>query len=538
MHTLLTKSMAALLLLAVLASCASSVAPTDEPPGPGGEPVVTETGEEQAGGAQPGTEAGEPKVGGTLHSTLETDDPSTLDPVIPIDNAAIFTMLQIYDQLMRINRANEVEPSAAERYDISDDGMTYTFYLRPNGAFGDGAPVTADDVIFSIERLMASENWAHLIPEGTTFEAPDQATVVFHLTAPNAALLSSLAIANASILPKALVEAGGDAFFESPVGSGPFMLTEWVHGERLVLSRNAHYWGAPQPYLDSVVLELISDDNTRMLKFQAGEIDVALAVPYAQVEAIDAIDGASVQVRPMFATQVVHLNTAVEPLNDVNVRIALQYATDRQAHVDAVLFGYGEIATTLWPKGLMFWDESLTGYPFSLEKAKEYMAQSSVPDGFDLTLSYGVGESAAEQSAALLKEEWAEIGVNVEIVPLDGALQIDETIAGSYEAAIIFWTSDIVDPSQLNISHLCALTETMAGGCDEAFDELAAVADTMTDPVEREAAYHELFQLAQDWSWIIPLYYFPSRTAVWDYVQDFELAPTVFARYWEVWLDQ
>ena len=520
---------AALLLPTLLTGCAPAAAPTGALVSPAGaETQIPEQGQE----------VGAPKMGGTLVSTLEADDPSTLDPVLPIDNAALFTLLQIYDQLIRVSSENLLEPSAAESYEVSEDGMTYTFHLRLNGSFADGTPVTSEDVIFTMERLMASENWGHLIAEGTTFEAPDDHTVVFRMPSPNAALLSNLAIPNASIVPKALVEAEGEAFFESPVGSGPFVLDEWLHGEKLVLARNPHYWDAPKPYLDSVVLELISDDNTRMLNFQSGAIDVALAVPYAQIESIDAIEGASVQVRPMFATQVVHLNTAVEPLDDVNVRLALQYATDRQGHIDAVLFGYGEPATTLWPKGLMYWDETLTGYPYDLEKAREYLAESRAPDGFDITLSYGVGESAAEQSAALLKEQWGMIGVNVEIVPLDGALQIDETIAGNYEASIIFWTSDVVDPSQLNISHLCALTETMAGGCNQEFDDLAADADTMTDATEREAAYHELFRIAEDWSWVVPLYYFPSRTAVWDYVKGFELSPTVFARYWDVWLDK
>ena len=520
---------AALLLPTLLTGCAPAAAPTGAPVSPAGaETQIPEQGQE----------VGAPKMGGTLVSTLEADDPSSLDPVLPIDNAALFTLLQIYDQLIRVSSENLLEPSAAESYEVSEDGMTYTFHLRLNGSFADGTPVTSEDVIFTMERLMASENWGHLIAEGTTFEAPDDHTVVFRMPSPNAALLSNLAIPNASIVPKALVEAEGEAFFESPVGSGPFVLDEWLHGEKLVLARNPHYWDAPKPYLDSVVLELISDDNTRMLNFQSGAIDVALAVPYAQIESIDAIEGASVQVRPMFATQVVHLNTAVEPLDDVNVRLALQYATDRQGHIDAVLFGYGEPATTLWPKGLMYWDETLTGYPYDLEKAREYLAESRAPDGFDITLSYGVGESAAEQSAALLKEQWGMIGVNVEIVPLDGALQIDETIAGNYEASIIFWTSDVVDPSQLNISHLCALTETMAGGCNQEFDDLAADADTMTDATEREAAYHELFRIAEDWSWVVPLYYFPSRTAVWDYVKGFELSPTVFARYWDVWLDK
>lgn len=523
----------ALALAVIMASCGTP-APQKSPSAPEAVPTAPDA----STAVEPTAEIAGPKSGGTLISTLETEDPSTLDPIIPIDNAAIFTMLQIYDQLLRVSHENTLIPSAAESYEVSDDGMTYSFHMREGAKFADGSPVTVDDVIFSMERLRESEAWGHLIPAGTTIEPAGENDVAFRLGAPNAALPSNLALANASILPRTLVEEQGDAFFDLPVGSGPFKLKEWRRGERLVLERNQYYWDQPKPYLDEVVLELIPDENTRMLKFQAGELDVALGVPYAQVDAIDSIEGASVQTRPMFATQIVHLNTAVEPLDDPNVRKALQSATDRQAHIDAVLFGLGEPATMLWPKGLLYWDESVTGYPYDLEKAREYLAASKAPDGFDVQLTYTVGETAAEQSAALLKDEWAEIGVNVEIVPMEGTLHIDETIAGNYEASIIFWTSDVVDPSQLNISHQCGLTETMAGGCNEEFDTLSAEADTMTNETEREQAYHELFRIAEDWAWVVPLYYFPSRTAVWDYVKGFELAPTVFARYWEVWLEK
>ncbi|MDX1435494.1 MAG: ABC transporter substrate-binding protein, partial [Anaerolineales bacterium] len=339
-------------------------------------------------------------------------------------------------------------------------------------------------------------------------------------------------------VPKASVESAGEDYWEMPIGSGPFKVKEWLRGERLVLERNDFYWDQPKPYLDEVVIELVPDDNTRMLKFTANEVDIALNVPYTQIESIDALDGASVQVVPILASQMVHLNAGAPPLDDLNARKALQHATDRQALIDAVLFGYGDIATMLWPQGLLYWDDSVEGYPYDLDKAREFLSQSAYPEGFDLTLYHASGDTPAEQTATLLKDQWAEIGVNVTIEPLEGTLQIDETLGGNFETSIVYWSSDIIDPSQLNISHLCALTEGMVGGCNDDFDAAAAEADTLVDESARAAAYADLFRIAEDWSIYIPLYYFPSRTAVYDYVKDFQLTPTVFPRYWEVWLDR
>ena len=478
----------------------------------------------------------DPTSGGRLVMTLDLKPISTLDPVVPSDNSAIWTILNLYDQLFRVSKdAHSVEPDAVEQYEVSDDGLTYSFVLRDGLTFSDGTPVTMDDVIFSLQRMLASENWGWLFPKDAVLLAINADSFEIRLSQPNAALINNLAGFWSSIVPRKSLEIMGVNFWEKPIGSGPFRVKEWVRGSHITLERNPYYWGKPA-YLDEVELQLVTDDTIRMLKFQAGELDVATNIPFNQVTALDALERASVQVAPLLGVDFIIMNASRAPLDDVNVRLALSYATDKQAIIDAVLFGFGEQASMIWPK-MMFWDKELPGYPYDLNLAREYLAKSSAPDGFEITYAYRGDSTTDAQIGVLLQEQWRSLGIAVKLEPMEATILRERLFGNEFDLAKAFNSSDVIDPSQPTASFLCRMTQPVIGVCHDGIEQLYAKSQTMLSTKEREMAFHDMMRMAQEWAVFIPLYYAPARTAISDRVHGFQILPTGNFRLWEVWVE-
>lgn len=481
--------------------------------------------------------AGGPISGGRLVMTLDYDDISSLDPTVPDDNSSIWTVLNIYDQMFRVAADGKTfEPDIATDYTISTDGLVYTFNLRQGVKFSDGSPVTVDDVVFSLGRMLVSDNWGFLFPEGTVIAAAGTTAITITLPEPYAPLINNLAGFWSSIVPKAQVEAQGDAFWEKPIASGPFMVKEWVKGDHITLVKNPNYWEAGKPYLDEVELRPGSDDNTRVLKFRAGELDVLLQVPYNQIGPLDAMSNASAGVSTLFGMHRIYINTAKPPLDDLNVRLALNYATDRQAINEAVMYGYATNANTVLAQ-VQYWDASAPGFSYDLEKAKQYMAQSSAPSGFEVTVNYVTGNTLSEQELVLLQQQWAKIGVTLNIVPLDGALLTENFGSGLTELQAGYWsTSDVLDPAETLSIVLCSRTTPRQGFCDQQLEDDFNNALKEMDTAKRQVLYFDLQTRANEQAYWIPLFYFPNRFAYYDYVKNFSVLPTGNVRLWEVWI--
>jgi len=212
-------------------------------------------------------------------------EPVTLGPFGAADNGTIWTIMMIYDQLVEYQAGSLTpQPGLAQSWEFKDGGKTVVFHLR-SAKFSDGSPVTAADVKFSLDRFK-DPKVNNLLPFLATsiasISAPSPSTIVMKLKRPDGALLSNLSVFPASITPKAIVTKLGDkAFAQKPVGSGPFVFEQWVRGQYLKMSRNPHYWKPGKPYLDGVEFDYITNDNTRILKLQSGEVDVAESIPFS-----------------------------------------------------------------------------------------------------------------------------------------------------------------------------------------------------------------------------------------------------------------
>lgn len=375
-------------------------------------------------------------------------DALTLDPIATSDNPSIWAQLQLYDTLVRPTAdGTKLEPDMALSWQASADGKSYTFHLRPDAKFSDGSPLTATDVVASLKRAASPKSqWARFFQPIAGSEVIDPHTVTLTLKEPFTPLINNLGLFSAAILPAA--QANAAKLPEEPLGSGPFTVKQWKHGERMVLVRNPNYWDKGKPYVDEADLVVIGEDNSRVLQLESGTIDAMINVPYNQMTQLKANPALRVGSAQVFRADFVMLNTKVKPFGDQQVRQALNYAVDKQGLVQGVLFGNGQVAADAMP--VMAWhDANLKPYPFDPAKAKALLKQAGLGDGFSAKMLVPAGDAAAQQVAAALQSSLGSVGVKVALQQIDVGTQWDVTKKGDYQMSISYATSDTIDPDQL-----------------------------------------------------------------------------------------
>lgn len=485
---------------------------------------------------------GEPKMGGTVSMSLADDDVSSFDPIPVFDNMSIWTMLLIYDQLIRVGPDGlSLEPGLATEWTRSEDGLAYTFTLRET-AFHDGTPCTAEDAAFCLNRAAFDEasSWAFIFSAVETFEATDATTLTAKLKQIWVPFEADMALFGASIYPKAAFEAQGEDLWQAPIGTGPFMFDAWEKGARITLKKNPSYWEAPKPYLDELVFEVLTDANARMLQFQSGDLDIVTDVPFNQLEPLRANPDVVVLQDAVARFDYIGLNVTRAPLDDRKVRQAINHAVDKDAIIQNVLFGAGTPATSFLPK-MPGNDPNSPGYPFDLEKAKALIAESGHKDGFGFEIIITTGDPVASQVCQLVAAQVAAIGGDVTITQLEPGIWTERvTVAKDFDAAKTYYTTDIIDPDEL-----AAFAVLSDGGTDavwtsyknEEVDQLIRDAQVELDPAKRQEMYNKIQALHLDDAPMIFLYYPTGRTATQTYVKNFHILPTGNYRLYESWRD-
>jgi peptide/nickel transport system substrate-binding protein len=453
-------------------------------------------------------------------------DSTTLDPILTIQNADIWVMNNMNGLLVRVNRdATDVEPDLAESWNISADGLTYTFHLREGLEFSDGSPLKASDAKFSLERLRDKEGsiMAGMFSVMKSVEAPDDRTVVITLNQPSAPFLAGMAMFSAAILPETAVTAAGDEFGNNPVGAGAFVLDEWKRGEYLRLKKNANYWEADRVQLDGVEWVYVPNDNTRLLKLQAGEVDAVVFVPFNRVAELEADGNINVHLDPSSREDHILVNHAHEPLGDLRVRQALYHAIDRQAIVDTVTFGYGKVANSFVPAGAMFYSADNPDYAFDPAKAKALLAEAGV-EGLALDFLLTAGDSLHDQIGVIVKDQLGKVGVDVNLVKQEEGQQWETTVAGEYDISVNYWTNDIIDPDQKATFSLYGDADNKSYYTSYKNPKVTGLIEqgrVELDRAKREAIYHEIQEIAKADAHWIDLYYSPFRNASRSNVKNF-----------------
>ncbi|MFT4150019.1 MAG: ABC transporter substrate-binding protein [Paracoccaceae bacterium] len=461
------------------------------------------------------------------------EDSSTFDPIATAQNIDFWVFSNVFDVLVRVDNAGkELVPGLAEKWEVSPDALTYTFHLR-DAKFSDGTPVTAEDAAYSLTRIRDSELslWSDSYKIIKDMQTPDAKTLVITLTGPSAPFLSTLAMPGASIVSKAAMEKGEEAFAEKPVGSGAFSVEEWRRGDRVILKKNPEYWDAAKVSLDGVEWISIPDDNTRMLAVQAGELDAAIYVPFSRVEELKKDANLNVVVDPSTREDHLLMNQEHAPLNNVKVREAIDYAIDKQAIVDTVTFGIGEVANSYIPKGALYHSDANGARGFDPEKAKALLAEANVGP---IALNYVVnaGNEVDEQIAVLLQQQLGNVGITLNLQKMDPSQTWDMLINGEYDLSVMYWTNDILDPDQkttfvlghdVNMNYMTRYN-------NETVKKLVADARLEMDPAKREAIYAEIQKTAKaDVHWI-DLYYSPYISVTRKGVENFGQNP--LGRFW------
>ena len=340
----------------------------------------------------------------------------TLDPAQNSVNESIWLDQNIYSRLLQPNSTGTgLLPDLATSWDISKNGLTYTFHLRTDADFSNGTPVTAQDAVYSIDRARnLSGGWGFLLTAVKKVSAPDTHTVVIKLSQPHAPLLADLAMYAYSVIPESLVKSQGKAFFQHPIGSGPFMVTSYNPDSEVDLARNPHFYGT-MPKITKVKVLIVPDDNTRVLMLESKKVDIIENPPGNLVSQIDKTPGLSVQLYPSTRVDFIQLDQHYAPFKNLYVRQALNYAIDRNAIVKLAYQGHAIPGASFMPYKMKFWNAGLKPYPYDPAKAKQLLAKGGYPHGFNTFLITVSGDVAGQAEAVVVKSELAAVGINVNI---------------------------------------------------------------------------------------------------------------------------
>ncbi len=452
---------------------------------------------------------GSPVSGGDLVYARQAETQS----INPLDarngNGDIFADNLIYNGLVRSDPAGgtDIAPALAESWDVSEDGKTYTFHLRPGVKFSNGQPLTAEDVKFSLDRFGDPKINAILanvaVGYGST-KVVDDETVEVKLTEPVASFLYNISIFPAFIVPKNLVEKRGDAFWKKPVGTGPFTVTEFAGGSHLSLAKNPNYWEDGKPYLDTVRFNFATEANSRIVAVRGGSAQIMDGVPFSQVTALQNDKSVVVQAAKVPLFLGLWLNHDRKELADVNVRKAIQQALDRDLMNKSIFRGLGTVPNSvLMPLRFDAPPDQVKPYAFDVAAAKASMKESAFPDGFSTSLQYPSGYDYYKQLALLMQQELGEIGIKVKLKEVDGATGTANWSSMKYDMTFPFasFTSDIVVPDEY-ASFLADPDNGLKGFFtnwkDAKIQAMVKAFTTTLDEGERETKWHEIQQALMD----------------------------------------
>ncbi|MGI8906580.1 MAG: ABC transporter substrate-binding protein [Candidatus Sumerlaeaceae bacterium] len=396
------------------------------------------------------------------------NDLSNMDPALITDIESALVAQQVYEGLVKFKPDSvEVEPAIAEKWEMSEDGLKWTFHLRHNATFHDGSPVDADAVVFSVMRQTDSNHPFHvpgkmryanfLYGDRTSTEtqlvtdvsATDAHTVTFTLARPYTPFLKNMAMTPASIVCPAAVRTYGKDFNTTMVGTGPFALRNYRRDEAVTIDKNPKYWGTPAK-LDEVRIRILRDANVRMNSLRKGEIDVISGIEPTAIPMLREDPAIAVISEPSMNLGYISLNNQRSPFDNPKVRLALCYAIDRQYIVNTLFAGSSVAAKTVIPPGMLGHSSELPGFPYDPGKAKALLAEAGFPNGFTVTFSshdrpriyYPVGIKLAER----IQQDLSKVGVTTKIDQMEFSTFLSKTKAKDYQMANSGWVSDNGDP--------------------------------------------------------------------------------------------
>jgi peptide/nickel transport system substrate-binding protein len=477
-------------------------------------------------------------------------DVDELDPRTTDTQEGYIAAANVYDCLVLYDLgATTIRPGLAESWEISDDGLVYTFNLRQGVSFHDGDPFNADAVV----------TWYNSIDEGSpdsqydavrmvyiadfitnwidTVEAVDEFTVRMTLPEPYAPLLANLAIPIAGIVSPAAIARGLDDVMVNPSGTGAFRLAspdDWTRDSQMVLEANPDYWGGA-PKVEQLIIKVIPESSTRLQQVETGEIDVAWALTPEDVERTRENPDLVVVEDAGLNTNWINLNVTLEPLTSKEVRQALNYAVNKEEISEGLYNGNMVTAGGALPPVDWAYNPDLKSYPYDPDQARELLAAAGYDEGNPLSftfMAYTIPRGynpVGDRLATAVQEYWSEVGVEANIQTAEWTQYREDRAAGKFQAALGGWQGDNGDPDNF-LATLLAGWSVGAGNVsfyeNPEVDDLLEQAVRVSDMEERKTLYHQAEQLIVDDAPCVFLGYQMHQVVTRANITDFQIQPT------------
>jgi peptide/nickel transport system substrate-binding protein len=447
----------------------------------------------------------------------------TLDPVSTICSEEKSLVNNMYDKLVSYNKddPNTVKPEIAESWEVSEDASTWTFHLRKGVKFSTGNELTAEDVVFSLSRGIEKNEpcyppFGKFIDPKTSFEIVDNYTLKIKLIVPFVAFDMLLSRPEAGIIDKKSLEAhmtkddpfGFTYLNENSLGSGPFVLKEWIKDQKIVLVKNADYWGIAAGYFrapkyDTFVDLNVKEPSVQKMMLEKSDIDFTTELPRDMIQSYQSDSNKDVKIEEVqFGLGAsILMNMKYEQFADQNVRNAIRYAINYDKLIKDVLLGIREDRPLFKPQ-IGTDDDILYGYDPA--KAKDFLSKSKYPDGFTFSLAIGTGLGIGadwETMALVIKEDLSKIGITMNIEQYDWSVMDEKLFKGNYQAEMVWYASQMADSEGMmyQMARSDGINLAGSGYVNKEVDDLANQAMVEKDKDKRYQIYRKISEIfAQD----------------------------------------
>jgi peptide/nickel transport system substrate-binding protein len=482
----------------------------------------------------------------------QPEDPKTLDPINTDIAEAVHVITNLFDTLVTYHdETTEIVPSLAERWETSDDGLTWNFHLRKGVLFHDGTPCDAAAVKISLDRLIQPEHelvYDKARPYQASYnmiaavEAPDERTVVLKLRHPSAILLANLAMFPASVCSPAALKKEGAEFGEHPVGTGPFKFVRWSRDQQLACAAFDDHWRG-RPKIDTLIWVPVKENATRVQRLERGEVHVAENLAPPDMEHL--AKNKDLQVLEQVGMNVAYLTMQTEkpPLDNLKVRKAIYLAIDKPTLIKVGYAGHAQPAKSMVPPAMWGHDDSLVDHEFDPARAKQLLAEAAAEAGFELPLKLDLSVMAAarpylpqpETIAGFLKDSLRDVGIEASINRRDVNQHFDALMSGKHELGLAGWFSDNSDPdnflySLLDPDNISQYGNNLSRWRHDRFHELILAGQRELNDEKRLALYQEAQQIVLDETPVVPLAHTNSRAAHSKRLKGYALHPTGLIR--------
>ncbi|AMO74608.1 ABC transporter substrate-binding protein [Pseudomonas citronellolis] len=473
----------------------------------------------------------------------------------------------VFNRLTQFERGGtQVIPGLAEKWDVSDDGKTYTFHLRhgvkfhTTDYFKPTREFNADDVLFTFERMLDKNHpfrkaYPTEFPYFTDMgmdaniakvEKVDDYTVRFVLNEVDAAFIQNLAMSFASIqsaeyADQLLKRNRASDINQKPIGTGPFVFSRYQKDAMIRFKANKDYWVPGEVKIDNLIFAINTDASVRMQKLKANECQITLFPRPADLESLKKDANLNMPSQPGFNLGYIAYNVLHKPLDKLEVREALDMAVNKKAIIDAVYQGAGQLAVNGMPPTQWSYDDSIKDAGYDPEKAKELLKKAGVPEGTEITLWAMPVQRPYNPNAKLMAEmlqaDWAKVGIKARIVSYEWGEYIKRAKAGEHDAMLIGWSGDNGDPDNwLGTLYSCDAVDgnNFSKWCDQPYDKLIKEAKRTPDQARRTELYKQAQHILKEQVPITPIAHSTVYQPMRKTVEDFKISPFALNSFYGV----